>query len=246
MISKGLEALGIKSGQDAQHSHLVQPADYEAERYFAQARDLLLQATVVVLEEIVPQLEKYAGRWNPGGFMVFLLGLTEDGSSLRLHVSAEGMRRDILNGPFIHNHGWQLISRVLAGEYSDQIFDVKKEPSADVTIPEKGILRLYETRRNANGIDELVTDGTIVKATPIEDREIHAGEFHSIEAMKVYHKPTTPSDRLAATLVLDSPAFTKTTHVLLANSEPITLERRRIALEQESIEVAKEQLSKIT
>lgn len=243
---KPLEALGIRHGSDVKHSHLADPRQFEPGRYFDNARTLLIQVTPIVLERVVPKLEEYAGRWNPGGFMVFPLGLTEDGSSLRLHVSAAGMRRDVLNGPFVHNHGWHLASRVIAGEYSDQIIDVQSQPDATATDPSNGLLRLYETRRGEGGLDQLVTDGTLVKATPIEERTVHAGEFHTIEAITIYHLPTTPSEQLAATLVLDSPSFTKTTHVLLDNSKPVTVERQRRALEPESVEIAKEQLSRIT
>ena len=90
-----------------------------------------------------------------------------------------------------------------------------------------------------------ITDGTIVKATPIEDRTVHAGEFHTIEGIKVFHIPTTPSDQLAATLVLDSPAFTNTTYVLLDNSEPVSISRERIPLKTNDIMIAKEQLQSI-
>lgn len=242
---KSLEALGIRHGSDVKHSRLADPRQFEPGRYFDYARTLLIQVTPVVLERVVPKLEEYAGRWNPGGFMVFPLGLTEDGSSLRLHVSAAGMRRDVLNGPFVHNHGWHLASRVIAGEYSDQIIDVQSQPDTTATNPSNGLLRLYETRRGEGGRDQLVTDGTIVKATPIEDRTVHAGEFHTIEAITIYHLPTTPSEQLAATLVLDSPAFINTTYVLLDNSEPVTINRERKPLETNDIMTAKEQLLNI-
>ena len=109
-------------------------------------------------------------------------------------------------------------------------------------MTENNLLRLYETRRNPGGNDQLVTDGTIVRVTPIQERNISEGNFHTIEAIDVYHKPTTPFEQLAATLVLDSPAFTNTTHVLLDNNESVTVERQRKPLERESIEIAKEQL----
>ncbi len=246
MAGSGLESLGFISGHDIQHRNLANQKQYEAFTYFDWAKNLLTQVTPVVLAEVVPKLEEYSGRWNPGGFMVFPLGLTKDGSSLRLHVSAAGLPRDVLNGPFIHNHGWHLTSRVLAGVYSDRIVDVQKQYSAVATDPENGLLRLYETNRNPNGLDILETDGTIVKATPIRNRVVQAGEFHTIEALNIYHIPTTPSEHLAATLVLDSPSFTNTTHVLLNNSEPITIERVRKPLKPESIAIAKEQLGRIT
>ena len=114
--------------------------------------------------------------------------------------------------------------------------------SSLLLMTENNLLRLYETRRNPGGNDQLVTDGTIVRVTPIQERNISEGNFHTIEAIDVYHKPTTPFEQLAATLVLDSPAFTNTTHVLLDNNESVTVERQRKPLERESIEIAKEQL----
>lgn len=71
-------------------------------------------------------------------------------------------------------------------------------------------------------------------------------EFHTIAAINILHLPTTPTEQLAATLVLDSRAFTKNTYVLLNNSEPITIERQRKPLEPENVAIAKEQLSRIT
>jgi hypothetical protein len=239
-MSRPLEAFGIKQGHDAQHSRMADLKLFEPNKYFVEAKNLLTQIISTVLDKVIPELEQYAGRWNPGGFMVFPLGMIEDGSSLRLHVSPQGMKRDILGGPFIHNHGWHLVSKILAGNYSDTIYSLEKT-SLISTDSEKNLLRLYETRRNPEGQDELVTNGMIVRATAVEERNILAGDFHTIEAINVYHKPTTPSEQLAATLVLDSPAFTNTTHVLLDN-EGFTVERKRKPLDLKSIGIAKEQL----
>lgn len=239
---KHLETLGIISGNDLQHRYLADPKKYEPSKFFDTAFKLLKQASPIVLEKVVPFLENYPGRWNPGGFMVFPLGLMEDSSSLRLHVSAANLPRNILDGPFIHNHGWHLASQVIAGEYSDTIFDIKRQPSDIKTNAEKGVFRLYETKRNPGGLDELVTDGAIVKALPVKERHISEGNFHRIEAITVYHLPTTPSEQLAATLVLDSPAFVNSTYVLIDNKVGKTIFRRRLVVDRESVEIAKEQL----
>lgn len=243
---RSLELLGIRSGSDIKHSKLADRNQFEARRYFDDARILLKSAAEVVFEEIVPNLENHSARWNPGGFMVFPLGLTKDNSSLRLHISPLGMRRDVLNGPFIHNHGWHLASRVIAGEYSDKVVDVKNDQEAKAPDVKNELYRLYETRRLEGGKDLLVTDGTIVKSTIIEERRILSGGFHEIEALTVYHLPTTPPDQFAATLVLDSPAFVNNTHVLLNNDLPIPINRERKSVDREIIILAREQLRRIT
>ncbi len=239
---KYLEALGIRPGHDVAHRNFADPKQFEPERFFDDARTLLTKATPIILDKVAPKLEEYPGRWNPGGFMVFPLGLTDDDSSLRLHVSAAGMPRDILCGPFIHNHGWHLASRILAGNYSDTIFQLEMQHPSTQVDPETNVWRRYETRRNPGGRDDLITDGTVVKAVPVLNREIPAGNFHTIEAVTVYHIPTTPPEQLAATLVLDSPAFVGTTYVLLDNSAGTPMERQRRELERDNIELAKEQL----
>lgn len=242
MSSYPLDAFGLRRGVDVQHKLLADQKIFEPNRFFENSLVLLNKIRPIILDEVIPKLEEYSGRWNPGGFMVFPLGLTEDSSSLRLHISPAGARRDILNGPFIHNHGWHLASLVLAGIYSDIIYSVEQIP-ANVVEPGDELLQIYETIRNSDGKDSLVTSGTMVIVKPTESRSIKAGNCHTIEAINTYHKPTTPSEKLAATLVLDSPAFTNTTHVLLnaiGDNKPI--KRQRLSLDRESVETAKKQL----
>ncbi len=242
-----LEAFGIRPGQDVRHGAFADPREFEPQRFFDQALPLLEKVSPVVMEDIVPALAEQPEkpRWNPGGFIVFPLGLTEDRSSLRLHVSPKGLSRAVLDGPFIHNHGWQLASRVIGGTYSDIIFQVQKISPEEAEVTGDDIFQLFETQRGEGGKDNLVTNGTLVKATPIQERKVSAGNTHTIEAVTVYHLPTTPADEFAATLVLDSPAFMPSTHVLFArNYQP--KERVRKQPSRDEIEMAKEQLSSIT
>lgn len=218
-----LEALGIKSGHDVQHLLKINPNLLLASEFFDQANSLLGKASPIVLEEVIPNLEKYEGRWNPGGFMVFPLGVHDNLGSLRFHVYPKGIPRETQQGPNIHNHAWHLFSSVLVGHYRDTLY--KLENQGIITDPnsklaEKGLLRLFQTRRNPGGKDVLVTDGTVVRPVPVLNREVPAGKIHTIEANIIYHMTTIPVEQLTATLVLDSPAFADTTDVLINSASP--------------------------
>ena len=178
----------------------------------------------MVLEEVVPHLEEYEGRWNPGGFMVFPLGVHDVLGSLRFHVYPKGIPREIdQGGPNIHNHGWHLISNVLVGHYRDTLYALENQGvvlGSNSQLGEKGLLRLFHTRRNVGGNDMLVTDGRVVRPVPTLNREVPAGNIHTIEANIIYHLTTISENQLTATLVLDSPAFVDSTDVLINSASP--------------------------
>src|SRR3989344_4544091 len=146
-----LEELGVKPGNDMQHSRMADLSLFPPDNFFEQAEILVTKASPIVLGKVVPHLEDYPGRWNPGGFMVFPLGIHHVLGSLRLHVYPEGMPRNTPQGPNIHNHAWHLFSNVLVGSYTDTLYAL--EPSGRTTDPEaiypgSGLLRVFETRRN--------------------------------------------------------------------------------------------------
>ena len=238
-----LEAFGIGAGNDQEHRLLVDYDQLLAENYFGQAEELLETVSTTVLSGVVPHLEDYEGELQPGGFMVFPLGLHRLGS-LRLHVWATGLDRESDRGPNIHNHAWLLASLVLAGTYSDIIYEAQNINASDHDSEALGIrlARLFRTMRNAKGEDVLMNDGTHVKPIPILERHIPSGQIHRIER-DVYHVTTIPKEEFAATLVLNSPAFAETTNVLSDNSNS-EIVRTRIALDLESKLLAKEQLLK--
>ena len=224
MAVNSLEALGFKSGHDVQHLQRIDPRELPAGSFFDQATILLHKASPMVLEEVIPHLEEYEGRWNPGGFMVFPLGVHDVLGSLRFHVYPRGIsRQSDQGGPNIHNHGWHLISNVLVGHYRDTLYELEDQGvilGSNSQLGEKGLLRLFHTKRNTRGNDMLVTDGRVVRPVPILNREVPAGNIHTIEANVIYHLTTIPEEQLTATLVLDSPAFVDTTDVLINSASP--------------------------
>lgn len=232
---KALENLGVRPGNDEHHG-LMAAEVMSAEHFFRQSNEWLEQVAPHILEEVTPGLEEYPGRWNPGGFMVFPLGIHELGS-VRLHVYPAGLR-ETSQGPNIHNHAWHLSSRVLAGNYTDTIYDL--EDREDDPGSGHELFGLYNTSRKPGGLDSLVGTGRIVEAVSAKEREFSAGQIHNIDA-GVYHLTTIPDDMLAATLVLDSPAFINTTGVLLKSRQP-EIARRRLAVEATDVLTAKQQL----
>lgn len=232
-----LEALGIRSGEDVQHRQRAQLADYPPACHLPLAEDLLRRAAPIIVSEVVPNLTNYPVRWNPGSFMVFPLGMHDHLGSLRLHVWTAGLR-ETSHGPNIHEHGWHLSSLVLAGPYTDNLYQleqVQKPPG------EEGLLRLYMTERGQGGHDALTTDGALVGPRIIAERSIPQGQIHHIEA-GVYHFTTVPLDRLVVTLVVDSPAFVEATGVLLDRGSPTKINRRRISVERSHVLLTREQI----
>jgi len=125
--------------------------------------------------------------------------------------------------------------------YAEKLTEVEgKARSSETLVNEDGLLGLYMTRRNAEGQDSLITDGTLVRPKLIAERSVPEAEVHHIEA-GVYHLTTIPLEQLVATLVVDSPAFVESTGVLLASTKPQIARNRRM-VDRSSAMLAREQI----
>lgn len=241
---ESFKKFGTKQGEDLQHAKMASLEDFPYEAYAQRSESFLEKAAPNVLASVKEIFTSIEGKWNPGGFMVFPLGLLEDGSSLRFHVWPEGMERKTDQGPNPHNHSLHLSSRILIGHYSDFILDV--EPiqeglgSKSEALEESNVYRLYSTHRTPGGKDILRTDGTLVRAIQRSSRNLKEGESHHIPAGE-YHASEIPKDRLTATLVLDSPAFRESSDVLLKSSDKEILRVRR-NLEKTQLDAAMNQI----
>ncbi len=235
-----LEAFGIRPGNDKRH--LIMAVNLQAEDFFRDAEVLLSDVALTVLEQVVPNLEAHQGRWNAGGFMAFPLGMHDELGQLRLHVWPKGIERENSEGPNIHNHAWLLSSRVLAGVYSDTLYRV--EDHGIVTdkelIKTEGLLQVFETRREPEGHNALITEGSFMKPIPILNRETPA-ERTNRTYLEMYHVTTVPVEQLAVTLILDSPALATTTKILI-DSARIKSGRSRKVIDLSEIVLAKEQI----
>ncbi len=224
------------------------------EEFFARSAEILEPAGEIVTSEVIPNLEQHYGRWHPTGFMVYPLGEHPELGSLRLHVWPDGLRKrdinwdkrkigDIYDGD-IHNHGWNISSLAIAGFYSDNFYEIETLPGRNVVdheVASKGLFRVFEVSYAGDNPEALTTDGTTVRAHLDEQRIVHAGELHEIEAGP-FHAPTVPNDELGATLVFSSHRIIPTgPQVLIAGSlGPIVGNRQDIS-EEEKI-LAKKQI----
>lgn len=241
---KALEKFGVRTGEDLQHQQMASVEAFPFESHTQRAESFLAQISATVLANVQEIFASMKGKWNPGGFMVFPLGLLEDGSSLRFHVWPQGMERKTDQGPNPHNHSLHLSSRIVIGQYSDVILDVKpvvsESESKTEALKNSDVYGLYSTHRTPGGKDILRTDGTLVQAIPRLPRELREGQAHHIEAGE-YHLSTIPKEILAATLVLDTPAFRESSDLLLKSLEPEILRVRR-NLEEIQIRTAMDQV----
>ncbi|WP_124853465.1 hypothetical protein [Micromonospora arida] len=129
-----------------------------------------------------------AGRWHPTGFAVFHLGDLGAEQKLRLHIWLAGHRPTLANHPHIHSHHWELDSLVLAGTYTDILFQIDTENG----MP-------YFLHEYADG--HSVTPRGVVKLRQVAHRTVHTGKFHHIP-IGVLHETRVPADASVATLVI--------------------------------------------
>ncbi len=240
---KSLQDLGFELGGDEAHLQKVAPEDINPERFFDQAEPLLEELSESVLTEVVPNLEDYEGRWHPLGFMIYPLGVHEGLGSLRLHIWPAGHRVSIDGGSGIHDHAWYLASRVLAGVYSDDRYDVElmpdKAPEGDLSEP---FFRVFGVTKVPGEPDGLRTDGTYARAQVFDQVLVPAGLTHRIEP-GAFHLPTISEGQLAATLVLDSPSLGFKPSILINRSSEPIFNPRPAVHESEALQVKDQILS---
>jgi hypothetical protein len=220
------------------HQHTID--SLEPAVFFAQAEDILAEYTSVVTDDVIPRLTEWQGvaRRHPLGFAVVPLKVLEDGSSLRLHVWPKDLRLGhSLKKPTIHDHGWHLISRVLTPDpYQDIRYNAQRVSDMPRTEEERitrGLQRVFRAHYPPEP-QELRTDGTCARVTPIEDKGgiVLPGQYNRIVAGE-YHLDTIPFDQTVATLCLDSPKLLADgPHVIIDGpADTIEMSRRLIDLE---------------
>jgi len=203
-----LERAGIDI--DIRQIHQFTSAEHllRADEFFDRASVMLDKLGIPVLDNARSILDSHSGRWNPMGFMVLSLGSHPELGILRLHIWPKDLRKVTPKGEPIHNHAWHLESRILEGEYTDEIYVVgEHEPSLEDENErkERGFLRVFNVGFGERG-GTLETDGSCVKVAVGEYRTAKSGEHHSIE-QGVFHKTTIAHDKLVATLVFDAPTL---------------------------------------
>jgi len=235
--------LGFELRADEAHEQVIDPEDTDTELFFEVAEALLDKATPAVQTEVIPELESYKGRWHPLGFMVYPLGVHPEIGSLRLHIWPITFRETIAGGSGIHNHAWNIASRVVAGEYTDARFQIDETTTlpADKTLPANW-LRVFMPKKVAGEPDCLSSDGTIVSVRNEGEVRVSAGWNHRL-VPEEFHLPTIPLTRLASTLVLDSPSFGYPPSILIGGTRgPESFHNARPIISVVEARAAKEQI----
>ena len=198
-------------------------ADLGFETFRSRAAAELLSHSADI-SRILAAAENSPARWHPNSFVVFELPLVGRWGDLRLHVWPVGDRVVRGWGPIVHRHGWHLASHVLAGCYSDVLFEDVR------TCPEGGTWRrthAYMVDVPANQPDVIRPVGQVVYVREIERRQVPAGSFHYIPA-GVFHDTLIPSDVFAATLVVRSGEGVVSSLVLDDAEAPVRTYRRPV------------------
>ena len=207
------------------------------------AGELLLRLSEIVIDEAIPILENYHGKWHPSGFQIYNLGVCPDLGFLRLHVWPADIRKALDKGDTIHDHSWHVASTVLEGQYKDKIYDLQSHGIVAEKDRQAGSLRVFKAGYNPDGSQVLETDGSVVDASPVQKRTINKGEFHFIEP-GVFHKPEIPISESCVTLVINSfRVYPEGPYVLIDDStEPISEVRQVVSTNE--IDLTKELLSR--
>lgn len=221
-----LKEIGINPGNDLMHQYVEGARHVDPVEHYEISKALLTTARPIAEHVMVNQLDEFADRWHPGGYMVFALGVHANYGSVRMHIWPEGVERDTDTGPNIHSQAWHTGSLVLEGVYTDAVYDVRA-PREQTDQSKENEFTLYRQRRLEAAEDELTEAGQL-EAVQLGERRVPKGHLHMVVAGE-YQMPTIPTDIKVATLVLASPAFRSTTGVLIPNSAgTISRERRSI------------------
>ena len=220
---------GLASLQQAERDHLP------VQVFFDQTAEILPAIGDTVRSEIIPNLDQYEGRWHPAAYMVYALGAHATLGSLRLHIWPRDLRireqREEGDIKDVHDHVLHIASLVVKGTYSDDIYHVQNRGAnvSDEELAERGLLRVFTPPQGVSGSDAMTTDGRVVSVRKSAERIIKGGDMHTIEA-GVFHAPTIPEDRLAATLSFSSHRVNLAgPHILIAGpADPIKGAKRPV------------------
>lgn len=233
--------MGPASLQQAERGHLP------VRDFFDQAVDLLPAIDETLKADVIPNLDQYDGRWHPSGYMVYPLGTHPTLGSLRFHIWPNGLRLiEDREGPLrdVHDHVVHIASIAAKGTYSDNIYRVEARGNdvTDEEVAANGLLRVFTPPSDKSGSEAMTTDGRVVRAHEIGQRVVPEGSTHTIE-VGVFHAPTIPEDKIAATLSFSSFRVALAgPHILVGGSTEPIAGRKRLVTPDEAAMV-KQQLT---
>lgn len=174
------------------------------------------------------------GLWHPNGFATFEIAEVPSLGLLRLHVWPRDLRRSLPGHPEVHNHSFQLFSRVIAGVYRETQYRVDESGTP---------LHRYEVDLTGiRALDSLIDTGrttSVVKV--VSGVAFEAGSWHEVEVGKFHATPISPRS-FCATLAVISPRVQGSTDVLLGRPGFTTLRNERPVISELEMDLIYDQL----
>lgn len=179
--------------------------------FFSEAEAILRDSAQSVLHKFLSVHQD--GKWHPNGFAVFHLEDPEGLGRLRFHVWPRGLRISLEGQPAIHSHPWDLCSLVIAGCYTDTLYQVR-----ECDRESQGRLRGFVVRRGGEHEGDLVCPTlSWYEVIGKEHRAIPEGSIHRVP-LGVLHESHIPLNKCVATLLIASKTTDFSKVLLVGNS----------------------------
>lgn len=188
-----------------------------------------LNSMHIVRGDLLDRAATLRARWHPNGFAVFHLGPGPGGGKLRLHIWPTIERVTRPKHPAVHRHEWHLASRVVAGVYTDVLYNVSLATGSAEGRLQHGFVIRYQPGQP----DVIERSSDVYRVVERERRTVSAGETHCIQA-GVFHETTVDSTDFAGTLVLTSGSIDGVSLILGDDAETATYARPYLSAGQQS------------
>lgn len=172
------------------------PGDAGYREFCKSARSALEHEAVSLLDNAPDRLSSMESTWHPSGFAVFHLDDAHELGKLRLHIWPDTSRVTRPDNAPIHTHVWHLCSRILAGFYSETLYETSAPDSDDSREYHSASID-YLVDRNS-----LITPDKAHLKPVLTTRDI-AGDFHCVPA-DMPHETLIEENSFVATLLLTS------------------------------------------
>lgn len=155
------------------------------------------------------------GVWHSNGFVVCTLdaadwGIT-DGGALRLHLWPAGERVRLASNPPVHDHVWDLASRVIVGRLHERRYEIENDPD--------GRYEPYWARYGKGRDSVLEPSGRRVRLVRTETIAHEAGSIYTLEAHRL-HSSHARRGQLTATLMRTGPVSDESPRVIANAGRP--------------------------
>jgi len=172
------------------------------------------------------------GRWHPTGFAIFDIDFVHRLGTVRLHIWPRSWRERLKNHPPIHNHGFNLHSQVLAGQYREARFRILSLAEAgDGKNLNIKPLKSYVVKSDGKTNDDIIelSKEKMLAYSELGVEKYNAGVSHSL-GVGEYHATLIPKNSYCATLAIMGPRQKGTVDRLLGRANFDPSQRTRVPI----------------